>query len=90
MPRILMAALAVVLAWPLTALAQAGTAAKSSEPFKVGTFLIEKTQTTGLVLRDSLVVDLVRPMRRWRKRVRFRRGACRRTWSRSSASMRTD
>jgi 2-keto-4-pentenoate hydratase/2-oxohepta-3-ene-1,7-dioic acid hydratase in catechol pathway len=59
MPRILMAALAVVLASPLTALAQSGTAAKSSEPFKVGTFLIDKTQTTGLVLRDSLVVDLV-------------------------------
>ena len=59
MPRILIAALAIVLAWPLTALAQSGTAAKSSEPFKVGTFLIDKTQTTGLVLRDSLVVDLV-------------------------------
>jgi 2-keto-4-pentenoate hydratase/2-oxohepta-3-ene-1,7-dioic acid hydratase in catechol pathway len=59
MPRILMAALAVVLASPLTALAQSGTAAKSAEPFKVGTFLIDKTQTTGLVLRDSFVVDLV-------------------------------
>jgi 2-keto-4-pentenoate hydratase/2-oxohepta-3-ene-1,7-dioic acid hydratase in catechol pathway len=59
MPRILTAALAVVLAWPLTALAQSGTAAKSAEPFKVGTFLIDKTQTIGLVLRDTLVVDLV-------------------------------
>ena len=59
MPRILIAALAVMLAWPLTVLAQSGTAAKSAEPFKVGTFLIDKSETTGLVLRDLLVVDLV-------------------------------
>jgi len=59
MPRILVAAFAVVLAGPLTVLAQPGNAAKSSEPFKVGTFAIGNTQITGLVLRDSLVVDLV-------------------------------
>ncbi len=59
MPRILVAALAVVLALPLSAFGQSGTAAKSIEPFKVGTFLIGNSQTVGLVLRDSLVVDLV-------------------------------
>jgi 2-keto-4-pentenoate hydratase/2-oxohepta-3-ene-1,7-dioic acid hydratase in catechol pathway len=59
MPRILAVALAVILIWPITALAQPGTAATSAEPFKVGTFLINNTETTGLVLRDSLVVDLV-------------------------------
>jgi 2-keto-4-pentenoate hydratase/2-oxohepta-3-ene-1,7-dioic acid hydratase in catechol pathway len=59
MPRIFAIACAVVLAGPLTALAQPGSAAKGSEPFKVGTFVIGSTQTTGLVLRDSLVVDLV-------------------------------
>jgi 2-keto-4-pentenoate hydratase/2-oxohepta-3-ene-1,7-dioic acid hydratase in catechol pathway len=53
------AAFAVVLGGPLSVLAQPGSAAKSSEPFKVGTFVIGNTQTTGLVLRDSLVVDLV-------------------------------
>lgn len=59
MPRILVAVIAVMLAGPLTVLAQPGSAAKSAEPFKVGTFLIGNTQTTGLVLRDALVVDLV-------------------------------
>ena len=59
MPRILVAVFAVVLAAPLTALAQPGSAAQSSEPFKVGTFVIGSAQTTGLVLRDSLIVDLV-------------------------------
>ena len=59
MPRILVAAFAVVLAGPLTVLAQAGTAAKSAEPFKVGTFLIGTAPTIGIVLRDALVVDLV-------------------------------
>ena len=63
MPRTLVAAVAVVLAGPLTVLAQPGSAASSSEPFKVGTFVIGNTQTTGLVLRDSLVVDLVQATR---------------------------
>jgi 2-keto-4-pentenoate hydratase/2-oxohepta-3-ene-1,7-dioic acid hydratase in catechol pathway len=31
---------------------------KAAEPFKVGTFEIRKTPTVGLVLRDSLVVDI--------------------------------
>jgi 2-keto-4-pentenoate hydratase/2-oxohepta-3-ene-1,7-dioic acid hydratase in catechol pathway len=59
MSRILVAACVVVLAGPLTVLAQTGSAATSTEPFKVGTFVIGNAQTTGLVLRDSLVVDLV-------------------------------
>jgi 2-keto-4-pentenoate hydratase/2-oxohepta-3-ene-1,7-dioic acid hydratase in catechol pathway len=59
MTRILVALLGLVLAWPVAASAQPGTADKSSEPFKLGTFRIGTTQTVGLVLRDSLVVDLV-------------------------------
>jgi 2-keto-4-pentenoate hydratase/2-oxohepta-3-ene-1,7-dioic acid hydratase in catechol pathway len=59
MPRILVAVLAVLLASPLTPAAQTGTASKSTEPFKVGTFRIGNARTVGIVLRDSLVVDLV-------------------------------
>ena len=59
MQRILLAVLGIALAFPLAAVAQTGTATNSAEPFKVGTFLIGNTQTIGLVLRDSLVVDLV-------------------------------
>jgi len=51
--------LAALLAFPAAGFAQAGTAEKSAEPFKVGTFVIGNTQTVGIVLRDSLVVDLV-------------------------------
>jgi 2-keto-4-pentenoate hydratase/2-oxohepta-3-ene-1,7-dioic acid hydratase in catechol pathway len=59
MQRILVAVLAIAVAFPLAGYAQPGTATKSAEPFKVGTFRIGNTQTIGLVLRDSLVVDLV-------------------------------
>lgn len=59
MPRIFVALLALVLMSPIAAQAQAGNAAKSVEPFKVGTFRIGGTSTVGLVLRDTLVVDLV-------------------------------
>ena len=59
MSRILVAAVAIVLAGPLTVLAQPGSAARSVEPFKVGTFVIGNMPTTGLVLRDAFVVDLV-------------------------------
>jgi 2-keto-4-pentenoate hydratase/2-oxohepta-3-ene-1,7-dioic acid hydratase in catechol pathway len=59
MPRLLVALFAVLLACPLAASAQQGSAAKSLEPFKVGTFRIGNTQTVGLVLRDAVVVDLV-------------------------------
>lgn len=59
MHRILVAVLGVALAFPSIGLAQTGTAAKSAEPFKIGTFRIGDTQTIGLVLRDALVVDVV-------------------------------
>jgi 2-keto-4-pentenoate hydratase/2-oxohepta-3-ene-1,7-dioic acid hydratase in catechol pathway len=59
MPRLCVAVLAVVLACPLAVFAQAGNAAKSIEPFKVGTFRIGGATTVGVVLRDALVVDLV-------------------------------
>jgi 2-keto-4-pentenoate hydratase/2-oxohepta-3-ene-1,7-dioic acid hydratase in catechol pathway len=38
--------------------AQAPAALRSAEPFKLGTFLIEERPAVGIVLRDSLVVDL--------------------------------
>ena len=59
MQRMLTAVLGMALALPITAYAQAGTATTSAEPFKVGTFVIGATQTVGIVLRDSLVVDAV-------------------------------
>src|SRR5918997_741608 len=59
MQRILVAVLGIALALPFTASAQTGTAAKSAEPFKVGTFRIGNTQTIGIVLRDALVIDIV-------------------------------
>ena len=58
MPRVFVAIVALVLMSPIAAQAQAGSAAKSVEPFKVGTFRIGGTSTVGLVLRDTLVVDL--------------------------------
>jgi 2-keto-4-pentenoate hydratase/2-oxohepta-3-ene-1,7-dioic acid hydratase in catechol pathway len=59
MPRIHVVVLAIVVSFPLGAFGQTGTAGKSAEPFKVGTFRIGNTRTVGLVLRESLVVDLV-------------------------------
>src|SRR5688572_6919874 len=32
---------------------------KSAEPFKLGTFLIDDRPSVGIVLRDTLVIDLV-------------------------------
>jgi 2-keto-4-pentenoate hydratase/2-oxohepta-3-ene-1,7-dioic acid hydratase in catechol pathway len=58
MMRLLVLVAAAVLSVPAAGYAQAGSAAKSSEPFKVGTFLIGNAETVGIVLRDSLVVDL--------------------------------
>jgi 2-keto-4-pentenoate hydratase/2-oxohepta-3-ene-1,7-dioic acid hydratase in catechol pathway len=60
MARYLLLVLAGVLAFALPGSAQTGTAAESAEPFKVGTFVIANTPTVGIVLRDSLVVDLGR------------------------------
>ena len=54
--RIILAAAAFfVLASPLSLNAQAPT---SAEPFKVGTFEIAGVPTVGIVLRDSLIVEL--------------------------------
>jgi 2-keto-4-pentenoate hydratase/2-oxohepta-3-ene-1,7-dioic acid hydratase in catechol pathway len=58
MARIVVAVLAIVLASPLAAFAQTGDASKSAEPFKVGTFRIGNSRAVGIVLRDTLVVDL--------------------------------
>jgi 2-keto-4-pentenoate hydratase/2-oxohepta-3-ene-1,7-dioic acid hydratase in catechol pathway len=49
---------AAVTALPAAAFGQAGTATQSAEPFKVGTFLIANAERVGIVLRDTLVVDL--------------------------------
>src|SRR5688572_150283 len=60
MHRFLIATLAIAaLIIPSSGYAQVGTAAKSAEPFKVGTFRIGNNQTIGIVLRDALVVDIV-------------------------------
>ncbi len=58
MPRALLFLIAGALACPAAGYAQAGTASRSAEPFKVGTFLIGATPTVGIVLRDRFVVDL--------------------------------
>ena len=52
----LMAGLIVAVVASLPVHAQTG--AKPAEPFKVGTFEIRKAPTVGLVLRDSLIVDI--------------------------------
>jgi len=49
-------ALLLVLTGPAEVRAQA---LESAEPFKVGTFEVDGVPTVGLVLRDSLVVDIV-------------------------------
>lgn len=59
MARIVVALFASILFFPLAVAAQTGSADKSVEPFKVGTFRIGGVTTVGAVLRDSLVVDLV-------------------------------
>jgi 2-keto-4-pentenoate hydratase/2-oxohepta-3-ene-1,7-dioic acid hydratase in catechol pathway len=48
----------LVLASPVLCSAQVGPAAPSVEPFKVGTFEIRGVPHVGIVLRDSLVVDI--------------------------------
>ena len=51
----ILAALIVVLGAPAGLQAQA---LESAEPFKVGTFQIDSGATVGLVLRDTLIVDI--------------------------------
>ena len=48
----------IALASPASLLAQSGPATKAAEPFKVGTFEIHGVPHVGIVLRDSLVVDI--------------------------------
>jgi 2-keto-4-pentenoate hydratase/2-oxohepta-3-ene-1,7-dioic acid hydratase in catechol pathway len=48
----------MVLASPVLLFAQGGMAQKAAEPFKVGTFEIRGAAQVGIVLRDSLIVDL--------------------------------
>ena len=49
---------ALILGATLMATASDAQSTKPAEPFKVGTFEIRKTPTVGLVLRDSLIVDI--------------------------------
>ncbi len=49
---------AFILSAILLATTTYAQATKPAEPFKVGTFEIRKTPTVGLVLRDSLIVDI--------------------------------
>ena len=58
MRLILVLTLLACLVVPLPVSAQSGPATASAEPFKVGTFEIRGVPTVGIVLRDSLIVDL--------------------------------
>src|SRR5688572_33278121 len=49
---------AFLLCTTLLATASYAQSTKPAEPYKVGTFEIRKTLTVGLVLRDSLIVDI--------------------------------
>jgi 2-keto-4-pentenoate hydratase/2-oxohepta-3-ene-1,7-dioic acid hydratase in catechol pathway len=49
---------AFILGATLLATTSYAQSTKPAEPFKVGTFEIRKTPTVGLVLRDSLIVDV--------------------------------
>ena len=60
MRYITMLALALLTGFALVSPAPATAQAPSSvEPYKVGTFAIDGAPTVGIVLRDSLIVDLV-------------------------------
>jgi 2-keto-4-pentenoate hydratase/2-oxohepta-3-ene-1,7-dioic acid hydratase in catechol pathway len=58
MRRILIILALVALASPAPLWAQAGAAATSAEPFKLGTFEIDGDARIGIVLQDKLIVDL--------------------------------
>ena len=58
MLRVPVLLLAMLLACPALARAQAGTAGRSEESFKVGTFASGDASFVGVVLRDRFVVDL--------------------------------
>jgi 2-keto-4-pentenoate hydratase/2-oxohepta-3-ene-1,7-dioic acid hydratase in catechol pathway len=59
MLRLIALLAALLLAAPQFTRAQTGSAAKSLEPFKVGTFVFGSSPAVGIVLRDRFVVDLV-------------------------------
>lgn len=50
--------LLAILVSPALVFAQGGSATTSAEPFKLGTFEINGSPHVGIVLRDSLIVDL--------------------------------
>ena len=54
----LLIVLVSVFAGPRTVVGQSGPGATSAEPFKVGTFEIRGAPVVGLVLRDSLIIDV--------------------------------
>src|SRR5687767_15008341 len=58
MARAVVCGLIALLGYPLVAYGQVGTAAKSTAPFKLGTFQAGTSRSVGLVLRDRFVVDL--------------------------------
>lgn len=58
MRRALILASLLLVAAPGALLAQTGAAAASAEPFKLGTFEIDGEPRIGIVLQDSIIVDL--------------------------------
>jgi 2-keto-4-pentenoate hydratase/2-oxohepta-3-ene-1,7-dioic acid hydratase in catechol pathway len=58
--RVTVFSIVLALAVPVALSAQGGPAAASAEPFKLGTFDIQGSPSVGIVLRDSLVVQLDR------------------------------
>ncbi len=58
MRRTLLLGVIVALACAVPAAAQTGAGVTPVEPFKVGTFDIHGVPHVGLVLRDSLVIDI--------------------------------
>jgi 2-keto-4-pentenoate hydratase/2-oxohepta-3-ene-1,7-dioic acid hydratase in catechol pathway len=58
MQRVFIFSLLAAFASPISVLAQSGAAATPAEPFKVGTFDIHGVPHVGVVLRDSLVIDI--------------------------------
>ena len=58
MRKIFVVAVAMALFIPLAVFAQGPTGVEPAEPFKVGTFNIHGVPHVGIVLRDSLVIDI--------------------------------
>ncbi len=79
-----------VLVGPAPATAQGNPAISSAEPFKLGTFDIGGEPRIGIVLRDTLVVDLAAANRVLAARPGLSADArCRRRWSTSSGATST-